>query len=97
LVREIAQEISADLRFQSGALEALQEAAEAFLVNEFERKSKIYELLISTIVLILIQLLTLPPYMTSVLLSREEIWHLFAACEQGFWVTHLDVSPVLSY
>ena len=39
LVREIASEISTDLRFQSGALEALQEAAEAYLVNEFERKS----------------------------------------------------------
>ena len=54
LVREIAQEISADLRFQSGALEALQEAMEAFLVNEFERKSKIYQLPIFTLILILI-------------------------------------------
>ena len=42
LVREIAQEISTNLRFQSGALEALQEAAEAFLVNEFECKSKFH-------------------------------------------------------
>jgi histone H3/H4 len=39
LVREITQEISVSLRFQSGAMEALQEAAEAYLVNEFERKS----------------------------------------------------------
>jgi histone H3 len=39
LVREIAQEISVNLRFQSGALEVLQEATEAYLVNEFERKS----------------------------------------------------------
>ena len=36
LVREIAHEINIELRFQSGAMEALQEAAEAYLVNEFE-------------------------------------------------------------
>ena len=41
LVREIAHEINPGLRFQSGALEALQEAAEAYLVNEFEGKSNI--------------------------------------------------------
>jgi histone H3 len=41
LVREIASEISSDLRFQSGALGALQEAAEAYLVMEFERKSPV--------------------------------------------------------
>ena len=41
LVREIAHEINKELRFQSGALEALQEAAEAYLVNEFEGKSYI--------------------------------------------------------
>ena len=39
LVREIAYETSKDFRFQSGALEVLQEAAEAYLVNEFEGKS----------------------------------------------------------
>jgi histone H3 len=39
LVREIAHKIHSELRFQSGALEALQEAAEAYLVNEFEGKS----------------------------------------------------------
>ena len=39
LVREIAHEINGELRFQSGALEALQEAAEAYIVNEFERES----------------------------------------------------------
>jgi histone H3 len=38
LVREIAHDINKELRFQSGALEALQEAAEAYLVNEFEGK-----------------------------------------------------------
>jgi histone H3 len=38
LVREIAHEINRELRFQSGALEALQEAAEAYLVNEFESR-----------------------------------------------------------
>jgi histone H3 len=41
LVREIAHEINNELRFQSGALEALQEAAEAYLINEFEGKSNI--------------------------------------------------------
>ena len=39
LVREIAHEINKELRFQSGALVALQEATEAYLVNEFEGKS----------------------------------------------------------
>ena len=41
LVREIALEISPNLRFQSGALEALQEAAEAYLVTEFECKLQV--------------------------------------------------------
>ena len=36
LVREIAQDIKVDLRFQGNALMALQEAAEAFLVKHFE-------------------------------------------------------------
>lgn len=37
LVREIAQDINGDgLRFQSSAVAALQEAAEAYLVNLFE-------------------------------------------------------------
>ena len=36
LVREIAQEFKQDLRFQSMAVLALQEAAEAYLVNLFE-------------------------------------------------------------
>jgi len=36
LVREIAQTIKEDLRFQSGAIAALQEAGEAFLVGLFE-------------------------------------------------------------
>lgn len=35
LVREIAQDLSPDLRFQSTALLALQEAAEAYLVGLF--------------------------------------------------------------
>jgi histone H3 len=35
-VREIAQEILRDLRFQSTALLALQEASEAYLVGVFE-------------------------------------------------------------
>ena len=36
LVREIAQEYKADLRFQSAAIGALQEASEAYLVSLFE-------------------------------------------------------------
>jgi len=36
LVREIAQEMKNDLRFQSTAIFALQEAAEAYLVGLFE-------------------------------------------------------------
>jgi histone H3 len=36
LVREIAQEYKTDLRFQSSAIFALQEAAEAYLVGLFE-------------------------------------------------------------
>ncbi|CAD6908651.1 unnamed protein product [Tilletia controversa] len=33
LVREISQDIKTDLRFQSGAIAALQEASEAYLVS----------------------------------------------------------------
>ncbi|XP_055343229.1 putative histone H3.3-like type 3 [Paramacrobiotus metropolitanus] len=36
LVREIAQKFMPDIRFQSNALEAIQEGAECFLVNLFE-------------------------------------------------------------
>ncbi|KAI0261735.1 histone-fold-containing protein, partial [Gloeopeniophorella convolvens] len=36
LVREIAQDFKTDLRFQSSAVLAMQEAAEAFLVSLFE-------------------------------------------------------------
>ena len=36
LVREIAQEFKTDLRFQSSAISALQEASEAYLVGLFE-------------------------------------------------------------
>ncbi|GMI77840.1 histone 3.1 [Hibiscus trionum] len=36
LVREIAQDFKTDLRFQSSAVAALQEAAEAYLVELFE-------------------------------------------------------------
>ncbi|KAF8355174.1 hypothetical protein PRIPAC_96797 [Pristionchus pacificus] len=36
LVREIAQDFNTDLRFQSSAVMALQEAAEAYLVGLFE-------------------------------------------------------------
>ena len=36
LVREIAHEYKADLRFQSGAVMALQEASEAYLTGLFE-------------------------------------------------------------
>ena len=36
LVREIAQDLKTDLRFQSAAIGALQEASEAYLVGLFE-------------------------------------------------------------
>ena len=36
LVREIAQDIKLELRFQASAMEALQEATEAYLVGLFE-------------------------------------------------------------
>ena len=36
LVREIAQDFKTDLRFQSSAIAALQEAAESYLVGLFE-------------------------------------------------------------
>ena len=36
IIRELAQEIKTDLRFQGSALLALQEASEAYLVTVFE-------------------------------------------------------------
>lgn len=36
IVREIAQDYKTDIRFQSAAIEALQEASEAYLVGLFE-------------------------------------------------------------
>jgi histone H3 len=36
LVREIGQDFGSDLRWQGTAIQALQEAAEAYLVNLFE-------------------------------------------------------------
>lgn len=36
LVREVARDFKSDLRFQSSALGALQEAAEAYLISLFE-------------------------------------------------------------
>ncbi len=36
LVREVAQDYKTDLRFQASAVEAIQEAAEAYLVHLFE-------------------------------------------------------------
>ena len=36
VVREIASNFKEDLRFQSGALDALKESAEAFLLHIFE-------------------------------------------------------------
>ena len=36
LVREIAQDFATDLRFQSAAISALQEACEAYMVGLFE-------------------------------------------------------------
>ena len=42
LIREIAQDFKSDLRFQSTAVLALQEAAEAYLVGLFEVSILIY-------------------------------------------------------
>ncbi|XP_014927166.1 histone H3.3A-like [Acinonyx jubatus] len=39
LVREVAQDFKTDLRFQSAAISALQEASEAYLVSLFEDTS----------------------------------------------------------
>jgi histone H3 len=39
VVREVTQEFKHDVRFQASAIGALQEAAEAYLVNEFEGKN----------------------------------------------------------
>jgi len=36
LVREIAQDYKSDLRFQSSAISALQEAAESYIISLFE-------------------------------------------------------------
>ena len=36
LVREVAQDFRSDLRFQSHAMQTLQEASEAYLINLFE-------------------------------------------------------------
>ena len=36
LVREIAQDVKSDLRFQASAIEALQQSAESYLVGLFE-------------------------------------------------------------
>ena len=36
LVRELAQKVKSDLRFQSSAIQALQEASEAYLVGLFQ-------------------------------------------------------------
>ena len=36
LVRDVAQDVRSNLRFQASALQALQEASEAMLVKEFE-------------------------------------------------------------
>ena len=38
LVREIANEMMPGVRFQGSAISALQESAEAYLVNDFESK-----------------------------------------------------------
>lgn len=38
LVHKVAQEVNADLRFTQGAVNVIQEASEAFLIAQFERK-----------------------------------------------------------
>ena len=42
VVREVAQDFKSDLRFQSFALAALQEASEAYLVGLFEVNASIF-------------------------------------------------------
>ena len=42
LVREIAQEFKSDLRFQTSAVQAIQEAAEAYLVGLFEGMNGVF-------------------------------------------------------
>jgi len=49
LVREIAQDFKTDLRFQSSAIGALQEAVEAYLVSLFEGKYGILFIIITKI------------------------------------------------
>ena len=51
-MREITEEVGGgeQIRFQANALEALQQAAEAYLVNEFER-TKFHHCQVFTIVL----------------------------------------------
>jgi histone H3 len=41
LVREIAQDWGKDVRFQSTAIAALQESAEAFLISIFENANRV--------------------------------------------------------
>ena len=45
LVREIAQDFKTDLRFQSSAVMALQESAEAYLVSLFEDTCVLHDIL----------------------------------------------------
>ena len=40
-MREIAQDIKQDMRFKTNGIKALQEAAEAFLVERFEDTNKL--------------------------------------------------------
>lgn len=44
LVREIAQQFKEDFRWQSTAVQALQEASEVFLLTEFESKLPSHDL-----------------------------------------------------
>jgi histone H3 len=71
LVREIAQDFKTDLRFQSSAIGALQEASEAYLVSLFEGLCFCVFIFIllrtKSPPFLIIQILTWLPFMLSVL------------------------------
>ena len=52
MIREITAEVSmrSDLKMQKSAVEALQEATEAFLINEFESKLLLFTLIVRLII-----------------------------------------------
>jgi histone H3 len=80
LVREIAQDFKTDLRFQSSAVVALQEASEAYLIGLFEDTNLCA--IHAKRVTMCVQLRLHPPntHETSLLLCSQPVPHCFAAC-----------------